>query len=129
MQPVGRSVDDDGFLLVGEEGGPISATGAKAGRPIALDARKFCFQRFYRWAREIGRGSMTPKVRYWVATEEIGLISDDTVLPLFLEIGGSPYLFRRPRRFGPVEIVKIGEELLCGNYIEIGGAGKESRKG
>src|SRR3546814_4410364 len=81
MQPVGRSVDDDGFLLVGEEGGPISATGAKAGRPIALDARKFCFQRFYRWAREIGRGSMTPKVRYWVAPEEIGLISDDTFLP------------------------------------------------
>src|SRR3546814_16231822 len=88
MQPVGRSVDDDGFLLVGEEGGPISANGAKAGRPIALDARKFCFQRFYRWAREFGRGSMPRTVRYWVAPEEIGLIPVNTFLPLLLAIGG-----------------------------------------
>src|SRR3546814_18839646 len=106
MQPVGRSVDDDGFLLVGEEGGPISATGAKAGRPIALDARKFCFQRFYRWAREIGRGSMPPKVRYWVAPDEIGLISAAPFLPLFLAIVCSPSLFRRPRLFFPVCVLK-----------------------
>src|SRR3546814_6807654 len=116
MQPVGRSVDDDGFLLVGEEGGPISATGAKAGRPIALDARKFCFQRFYRWAREIGRGSMTPKVRYWVAPEEIGLISDDTFLPLFLAIGCSPYLFRRPRLFRSEEHTSELQSLMRSSY-------------